>query len=67
MEAGRSSNIHVELFLATNGDIGVADNLVDLQAIRIMKDQPTDGHIFNMEGAGSNGQPTPRCVWLMVC
>ncbi|GMH44832.1 hypothetical protein BSKO_12784 [Bryopsis sp. KO-2023] len=30
------------------------------EAIRIMRDQPSDGHIFNMEGAGSNGRPTPR-------
>lgn len=30
------------------------------EAIRIMRDQQTDGHIFNMEGAGSNGRPTPR-------
>lgn len=30
-----------------------------LQAIRVMKDQPA-GHIFNMDGAGADGSPTPR-------
>lgn len=29
------------------------------EAIRIMKDQPA-GHIFNMDGAGADGNPTPR-------
>lgn len=30
------------------------------EAIRVMRNQSSDGHIFNMEGAGSNGRPTPR-------
>eukprot|EP00803_Ostreobium_quekettii_P006935 evm.model.scf_377EXC.1 EVM.evm.TU.scf_377EXC.1 scf_377EXC:5393-12910(+) len=30
------------------------------EAIRVMRSQPTDGHIFNMDGAGANGRPTPR-------
>lgn len=30
------------------------------QAIRVMKDQPTTGHVFNMDGAGADGNPTPR-------
>jgi len=30
------------------------------QAIRTMKDQPGGGHIFNMDGAGADGSPTPR-------
>lgn len=25
-----------------------------------MKDQPTTGHVFNMDGAGADGNPTPR-------
>ncbi|GFH05868.1 uncharacterized protein HaLaN_00402, partial [Haematococcus lacustris] len=29
------------------------------EAIRIMKDQPA-GHVFNMDGAGADGSPTPR-------
>ena len=33
---------------------------VFLQAIRVMRKQRTDGHIFNTEGAGFNGNPTPR-------
>ena len=31
-----------------------------LQAIRLMKDQPSGGHIFNMDGAGADGGATPR-------
>ncbi|MEW5311636.1 MAG: hypothetical protein WDW38_003334 [Sanguina aurantia] len=30
------------------------------EAIRVMKDQPTTGHVFNMDGAGADGNPTPR-------
>jgi len=30
------------------------------EAIRIMKDQETGGHVFNMDGAGADGSPTPR-------
>ncbi|KAG0608468.1 hypothetical protein M758_8G108000 [Ceratodon purpureus] len=30
------------------------------QAIRIMRDQRRGGHIFNMDGAGADGNPTPR-------
>jgi chlorophyll(ide) b reductase len=29
-------------------------------AIKAMRRQPKGGHIFNMEGAGANGNPTPR-------
>ena len=29
-------------------------------AIKLMREQPSGGHIFNMEGAGSDGTPTPR-------
>lgn len=31
-----------------------------------MRDQPRGGHIFNMDGAGADGNPTPRSVdlWL---
>eukprot|EP00879_Flechtneria_rotunda_P023845 GHRR01025253.1.p1 GENE.GHRR01025253.1~~GHRR01025253.1.p1 ORF type:complete len:268 (+),score=73.44 GHRR01025253.1:721-1524(+) len=30
------------------------------EAIRRMKDQPAGGHVFNMDGAGADGNPTPR-------
>eukprot|EP00850_Spirogloea_muscicola_P022121 SM000278S10008 [mRNA] locus=s278:150262:153783:+ [translate_table: standard] len=30
------------------------------QAIRMMREQPRGGHIFNMDGAGSDGNATPR-------
>lgn len=30
------------------------------EAIRVMKDQPSGGHIFNMDGAGADGNATPR-------
>ena len=30
------------------------------QAIRVMREQPTGGHIFNMDGAGADGGATPR-------
>ena len=29
-------------------------------AWRLMREQPTGGHIFNMDGAGANGSPTPQ-------
>ncbi|GJP50522.1 hypothetical protein CLOM_g9682 [Closterium sp. NIES-68] len=30
------------------------------QAMRLMRDQPGGGHIFNMDGAGADGNATPR-------
>ena len=30
------------------------------QAVRTLRDQEEGGHIFNMDGAGSDGKPTPR-------
>lgn len=30
------------------------------EAIRVMRQQPSGGHIFNMDGAGADGGPTPR-------
>jgi chlorophyll(ide) b reductase len=30
------------------------------QAIRVMRNQTAGGHIFNMDGAGADGSPTPR-------
>eukprot|EP00850_Spirogloea_muscicola_P017534 SM000151S01522 [mRNA] locus=s151:296870:300397:- [translate_table: standard] len=30
------------------------------QAMRMMREQPRGGHIFNMDGAGSDGNATPR-------
>lgn len=31
-----------------------------VQAITRMKDQPAGGHVFNMDGAGADGNATPR-------
>lgn len=36
-------------------------SLSDVQAIKMMVNQPRGGHIFNIDGAGSDGRPTPRC------
>ncbi|XP_044460732.1 chlorophyll(ide) b reductase NOL, chloroplastic isoform X2 [Mangifera indica] len=30
------------------------------EAIQMMRNQPRGGHIFNIDGAGSDGRPTPR-------
>ncbi|KAJ4720508.1 putative Chlorophyll(Ide) B reductase [Melia azedarach] len=30
------------------------------EAIKMMRNQPRGGHIFNIDGAGSDGRPTPR-------
>lgn len=30
------------------------------EAINMMRNQPRGGHIFNLDGAGSDGRPTPR-------
>eukprot|EP00798_Chlamydomonas_sp_ICE-L_P017213 gene17213-23534_t len=30
------------------------------EAVRVMRDQETGGHIFNMDGAGADGNATPR-------
>ena len=30
-----------------------------VQAVRVMKDQERGGHIFNMDGAGADGNATP--------
>ncbi|XP_004306432.1 PREDICTED: chlorophyll(ide) b reductase NOL, chloroplastic [Fragaria vesca subsp. vesca] len=30
------------------------------EAIKMMLDQPRGGHVFNIDGAGSDGRPTPR-------
>lgn len=30
------------------------------EAIRVMRDQPRGGHVFNMDGAGADGSATPR-------
>ena len=34
--------------------------LMVAQAIRVMRGQPSGGHIFNMDGAGADGGATPR-------
>lgn len=43
-------------------------NATVFQAIKMMQSQPRGGHIFNLDGAGSDGRPTPRCnsvdFWL---
>lgn len=31
-----------------------------------MFDQPRGGHIFNIDGAGSDGRPTPRLTFLLL-
>jgi chlorophyll(ide) b reductase len=31
-----------------------------------MRNQPRGGHIFNIDGAGSDGRPTPRYAFLFV-
>uniref|UniRef100_A0A0D3FLY5 HTH myb-type domain-containing protein n=1 Tax=Oryza barthii TaxID=65489 RepID=A0A0D3FLY5_9ORYZ len=33
---------------------------IDIWAINMMRNQPRGGHIFNIDGAGSDGRPTPR-------
>nr|XP_018678221.1 PREDICTED: chlorophyll(ide) b reductase NOL, chloroplastic isoform X3 [Musa acuminata subsp. malaccensis] len=33
---------------------------IDIWAINMMLNQPRGGHIFNIDGAGSDGRPTPR-------
>ncbi|XP_073107820.1 chlorophyll(ide) b reductase NOL, chloroplastic isoform X6 [Elaeis guineensis] len=35
-------------------------NYIDIWAINMMLNQPRGGHIFNIDGAGSDGRPTPR-------
>lgn len=32
----------------------------------MMASQPRGGHIFNIDGAGSDGRPTPRCVFTSL-
>lgn len=45
----------------SNFTLPVPDLLCEpLQAIRVMRDQPSGGHIFNMDGAGADGGATPR-------
>ena len=51
--------------------------LVTRAALRAMAEQPGGGHIFNLEGAGADGSPTPKVgysrkchalsVWLRSC
>ncbi|CAI0442320.1 unnamed protein product [Linum tenue] len=37
------------------------------EAIKMMLNQPRGGHIFNIDGAGSDGRPTPRSWLPWVC
>lgn len=41
-------------------------NVAGLQAINMMLSQPRGGHIFNIDGAGSDGRPTPRYVCFLI-
>lgn len=34
------------------------------EAMKMMLNQPRGGHVFNIDGAGSDGRPTPRCCSL---
>ncbi|XP_017984889.1 PREDICTED: chlorophyll(ide) b reductase NOL, chloroplastic isoform X2 [Theobroma cacao] len=36
------------------------------EAIKMMLQQPRGGHIFNIDGAGSDGRPTPSQEWLQL-
>ncbi|XP_002988833.2 probable chlorophyll(ide) b reductase NYC1, chloroplastic [Selaginella moellendorffii] len=46
----------IEQIVSTNL---VGSMICTREAIRVMKKQPKKGHIFNMDGAGSNGAGTP--------
>lgn len=35
-------------------------HIIIVKAIKMMLNQPRGGHIFNIDGAGSDGRPTPR-------
>ena len=39
---------------------GLRPLIAILQAIRVMREQSTTAHIFNMDGAGADGNATPR-------
>ncbi|KAG2491067.1 hypothetical protein HYH03_010512 [Edaphochlamys debaryana] len=52
-----ASDEELEAIVGTNV-LGVM--LCCKEAIRIMRTQSTHGHIFNMDGAGADGNPTPR-------
>lgn len=41
-------------------------NVAGFQAINMMLSQPRGGHIFNIDGAGSDGRPTPRCACFLI-
>ncbi|KAH7690056.1 Chlorophyll(ide) b reductase protein [Dioscorea alata] len=44
--------------VVTTNTIGVM--ICCCEAINMMLNQPRGGHIFNIDGAGSDGRPTPR-------
>ncbi|GAQ87774.1 Chlorophyll b reductase [Klebsormidium nitens] len=52
-----NSDEDIEQIVATN-TLGVM--LCCRQAIKLMQKQGSRGHIFNMDGAGADGNPTPR-------
>ncbi|KAH9800702.1 putative chlorophyll(ide) b reductase NYC1 [Citrus sinensis] len=59
MAAGGSSKktlVHAKVIVSTNL---VGSILCTREAMRVMRDQPKGGHIFNMDGAGSGGSSTP--------
>lgn len=50
------TNEEIEQIVSTNL---VGSILCTREAMRVMRDQPKGGHIFNMDGAGSGGSSTP--------
>ena len=44
----------------TNNVCGSKRSPTTLQAVRVMRDQPSGGHMFLMDGAGADGNATPR-------
>eukprot|EP00271_Cylindrocystis_brebissonii_P004121 TRINITY_DN1559_c1_g1_i1.p1 TRINITY_DN1559_c1_g1~~TRINITY_DN1559_c1_g1_i1.p1 ORF type:complete len:396 (-),score=56.44 TRINITY_DN1559_c1_g1_i1:570-1595(-) len=52
-----SDDQHLAEIVGTN-TLGVM--LCCRQAIRLMREQPRGGHVFNMDGAGADGGATPR-------
>ncbi|EEF47945.1 short-chain dehydrogenase, putative [Ricinus communis] len=58
------SGLHFQLLYAFIFEV-VTTNTLGLmiccrEAIKMMSNQPRGGHIFNIDGAGSDGRPTPR-------
>ena len=65
--AGSNAYSYDHLFDQSPEDVAtiVSTNVLGLllanrQAVRTIRDQARPGHIFNMDGAGADGRPTPR-------